>query len=555
MIYNKKNKTSNKKGKISRFNNDKNVDGVFHRILNVINRKSIGKDRVRTTLMICVVTYTLVLSGYSVWKHSTFNTYAWDLGIFSQGMWTTVNDAEVFFNTCEQCYVESGSFFGVHFSPILYALIPLYCVLQRPETLLVIQSAVLGIAAIPLYLIGDDLLNAEAGLLFSASYLLNPATHGINCYDFHVQSLLPLLLFTSIHFYNKKRWGPCTAATLLIPFVEEHTTYLLASIAVFMLLEAVAAGEVDRDKISVSIAIVALAVVWDQMSSSIVKFFNPGASSLLLAGRHFRGLDIGDPRDIPYRALMSPLRALESMAFSLPEKTLYLAMLFAPVLFLPLRSLRALIPTLPWFTISLLSNYPPYYGIGYQYPAYVIPFIYYSAIIATRKKNDKGAQGHGKAAFAFLAANLIISLLFSPLGLGASIGLGGPAYSRPGGSAHVQSLNRVLDRIPEDASVLTQDNLFPHVSSRRSAHVLCPPFEGPDAEWQAAIEAALDSKPDYILLDPSTDYHGASRELLWLMGGAPIETSYYLDGIYLFEMNYETPGGEHRDEQISFKWR
>jgi uncharacterized membrane protein len=496
----------------------------------------------------------LVLSGYTIWKHNTFNTYAWDLGIFSQGMWTTVNDAEVFFNTCEQRYVESGSFFGVHFSPILYTLIPLYWVLQRPEALLVIQSAVLGIAAIPLFLIGEELLNAEAGLLFSASYLLNPATHGINCYDFHVQSLLPLLLFTSIHFYNKKRWGPCISATLLIPFVEEHTTYLLVSIAIFMLLEAITTGEADREK-SASIAIIVFAIFWDQMSSSIIEFFNPGASQVLLAGRHFSALDIGDPRDIPYRALISPLRALESMAFSLPEKTLYLAMLFTPVLFLPLRSLRALIPTLPWFTISLLSNYPPYYGIGYQYPAYVIPFIYYSAIISTRKKKSKATPNHGKTAFAFLAANLIISLLFSPLGLGASIGLGGPAYSRPGGSAHVQSLNRVIERIPEDASVLTQDNLFPHFSSRRSAHVLCPPFEGPDAEWQAAIESALDSRPDYILLDPSTDYHGASRELLMLMGRELVEASYYLDGIYLFEMNYETAGGEHRDEQISFEWR
>jgi len=58
----------------------------------------------------------------------------------------------------------------------------------------------------------------------------------------------------------------------------------------------------------------------------------------------------------------------------------YIIGLFAPVIFLVLQSPQYLIPTLPWFAISLLSNYPPYYRIRFQYSAYVILFIYASMI-------------------------------------------------------------------------------------------------------------------------------------------------------------------------------
>jgi len=83
-------------------------------------------------VFLCIILYTLIFSSYTILKHNAFNTYAWDLGIFNQGFWTTVNLDKLFYYTCEMHLVESGSFFGVHFSPILVTLIPIYLLSQTP---------------------------------------------------------------------------------------------------------------------------------------------------------------------------------------------------------------------------------------------------------------------------------------------------------------------------------------------------------------------------------------------------------------------------------------
>ena len=68
-----------------------------------------------------VILYTLILSYFMISKHRSFATYAWDLGIFNQAFYTTAKLGETFYYTCELHFVEGGSFFGIHFIPILYA--------------------------------------------------------------------------------------------------------------------------------------------------------------------------------------------------------------------------------------------------------------------------------------------------------------------------------------------------------------------------------------------------------------------------------------------------
>jgi hypothetical protein len=83
---------------------------------------------------------------------------------------------------------------------------------------------------------------------------------------------------------------------------------------------------------------------------------------------------------IPLHVLRNPGAVIRTLTYEWYNKIIYIIGLFAPVIFLVLQSPQYLIPTLSWFAISLLSNYPPYYRIGFQYSAYVIPFIYASMI-------------------------------------------------------------------------------------------------------------------------------------------------------------------------------
>ena len=82
------------------------------------------KSQYELFLASAIIIYTLTFSWFTISKHNSFTTYAWDLGIFDQGFWTTANLDRFFYNTCELHLNPSGGFFGIHFSPILFTLVP-----------------------------------------------------------------------------------------------------------------------------------------------------------------------------------------------------------------------------------------------------------------------------------------------------------------------------------------------------------------------------------------------------------------------------------------------
>jgi len=122
------------------------------------------------------IAYVILLTFYSILKHYSFKTYAHDLGIYSQAL-NTFLKGDFFYETPDLIHNPSGSFFGVHFSPILFMIVPLYAIYPHPETLFFIQSLFLGLAAI-----------VPISSLQTSSLISKAKSHG--CY---------IVSFTSIH--------------------------------------------------------------------------------------------------------------------------------------------------------------------------------------------------------------------------------------------------------------------------------------------------------------------------------------------------------------------
>jgi len=72
-----------------------------------------------------VVAYAAVFSYVTIMLHYSFRTFAWDLGIFTQSM-TSATKGQLFINNVELYYTPTGSYFGVHFAPILGTIIPIF---------------------------------------------------------------------------------------------------------------------------------------------------------------------------------------------------------------------------------------------------------------------------------------------------------------------------------------------------------------------------------------------------------------------------------------------
>jgi len=494
-----------------------------------------------------ILIYAATFSLFTVNKHYNFNTFAWDLGIYHQSLWSTVRHARLLYYTCELRLVESGCFFGVHFCPIIFSIVPLYCLFSSPVTLLVLQSFILGSAAYPIYKIGSSMHNSMFGLVSAAVFLVNPVVHGINGYDFHIQSFIPLLVFGSYYFLLNGRWLPFLLTACLCLTVEEHMVYVLVFYGFSIILDTLVKrregsvfGKPLRPALLTPLILILISLCWQYLAGNVIGLYNPDMPGVLKAGRHFSVLGVDEPKNIPLYLASHPVRAFPSMFYDFHEKAYYLLHLFFPFLFLSLKSPTLLLPTLPWMVVSVLSNYKPYYSIGFQYPCYVVPFITISSMVGLSNALSSHHGRRKKAPFRFfrllLALNLCYSAAFTPLNPLVSL-VPSPAYQTGSSRDHVERLNRVIDSIPVDASVLTQDNLFPHISSRPEAYVIAPPILFGSSDPAPSVMDSMGHRARYILLDLLTDPHDVSRCVVEAAPRNGYTLIYSEDGVHLFELS------------------
>ena len=146
-----------------------------------VSNKFVRRERGDIILYLSVIVYALIFSNLTVFRHYSSKTGAWDLGIFTQSLWTTLNGDGLFYHTCKLFINLSGSFFGVHFSPILFLILPFYWIIPTTETLLVLQPFIVTLAAIPIYRLAEENAGGRiVGLVFALAYLMYPAIHFVN---------------------------------------------------------------------------------------------------------------------------------------------------------------------------------------------------------------------------------------------------------------------------------------------------------------------------------------------------------------------------------------
>jgi uncharacterized membrane protein len=280
---------------------------------------------------------------------------------------------------------------------------------------------------------------------------------------------------------------------------------------------------------------------------------NPAFMQLYKAVDHWSVLGItDDPNKLPIYVITQPSRAVAALAYDLPLKLLYLVLLLGPLLFLSLGSSITFI-SLAWLVPALLSNYTPYYTIGDHFPAYPVAFIFLGAVEGLRKISLSGDRPSlaklVRRTKALLVVSLVFTLTISPLSPVMTIaGNNFPQFSDyhpPIVTPHDMLLQSISDMVPSNASVLTQNSIFVHFSSRANAYVYPLPFmQGyNDTELHTYVEG-LFQKSQYVMTDASTDNYTASLILLRITTVGDyglVANTTTVDGICLYEKNYFGP--------------
>ncbi len=434
--------------------------------------------------------YTLIFSYVTILRYYAFEATGWDLGIFMQVLWNTVH-GRPFFYTYELSVVPSGNFLALHFSPILLLVAPFYALFPRAETLLILQSSALGFGAIPLYLLAKKVLNQRLIALTLASvYLLYPPLQGINWFDFHPEAfLVPLLLLTyyAVESNNVKLLYTSVALALM---VDEYAPVIVASVIIIKLLKMI---KIKKIRFHLTILTI-LSIVYFITALNVSKVLGLSGAGETSAFRDQQWSYWGT--SLPQIALnitTHPFQALVFMATP-PFKILYIPTILAPVAFLSVFDFPEFLPILAWVIPALLSESQPfsvYLNIYSQYPAFITAQVFAGTVYGIKYLFDNSDLV--RLARSLLILALVFSTFLSPLGLSGVVATkqGNNFLTFPVITEHDVLLEKVIQLIPPNASVLTQNNILPHVSNR---------------EYVFGDYVPENVVPEYVLIDITNEW-------------------------------------------------
>jgi|YelNatPaOPRAMG01_1025707.scaffolds.fasta_scaffold11652_4 uncharacterized membrane protein len=414
-----------------------------------------------------ILIYTVALSLLTSLKHYSFRTFAFDFGIFLQVFWHTLN-GNFMFSQPYGTSLHPSSFLGAHVSPLVLLLLPVYALIKSPYTLLTIQSLVLGLPAFYIYKIAQMITGKEnLSLLFAVAYLLYPATLWSNWYDFHLEAFIPLFLSMMYYYYfAEKKKGFIISAVLLL-MVFETAALIIVFFIIYILLRELYI--LKRNKQTSSL-----------MKGGIVKNIGILAGLAVFSLAYFLICEFLMNGIWPERLILEPPRIFGNISYdALLLKISYIIIFTAPFAFLSFESPLELIPACPYLFLAMCTDYKPYYTINWQYPAIIsVPFVI-SAVFGVLHLN-KIKRIYAK----LMASSLLFFVLvapFSPLMVQFSDDW---RVAIPDNEMYLK--HQALSFLEADASVLAQENIFPHVAERETAYVIWPENLDP---------------PDYIVFD------------------------------------------------------
>lgn len=445
-----------------------------------------------------IIIYVVVFSGYTCYMHYIFKTYAWDLGILDQSLWSTLNSGKILYSTLEVPYGNpSGNFLGVHFSPILFLILPFYAIFQSPQTLLVFQSFVLAIAALPLYWLARDKLNKVYGFAFALVYLLNPALHGVNTFDFHLEIFTPVFVLLIFHYLEKGKWGKAFVFIFLEFMTIEFAPFIIFPIGLYFLIRKIRQYRhaVQGRLFSLKQYIAPLAIIILSIVFLFVALYTIAAINPLKTGGPYRtwGFWGNTVAEALTNIVRNPTNVVVVLLTPI-EKPYFLLLLFSSVLFLPLLAPLELTLAFPWLAAALITDYQPYYQPYFQYSALVLGQIFIAAVFGFNRffSGRDNVQNWHNAQTKMMALIVVFAVLLfvvtSPIGIPTFTNRSIRPYAISIGNDlnHVSALHTVIGRIPSNASIATIQDIFPHVCQNLHAYFL---------KWP------LDYQVDYVVAD------------------------------------------------------
>ena len=297
-----------------------------------------------------------------------------DLAGYSQAIWLMTQGLE-----------PRASLFGVgvhilelRWSFILYPLSIPARLFDPAEVLVVSQALALGVAVIPLWRLAREVakLRVGAAAALVVAFALHPATHRLTVDDFHPVVLAVPAIIGMAYFGKTKRWvwyWACVVFALL----TRADLGLAIALWGFVLL-----GDGERRG---GIWTLGVGSIWSLALLLVAQpLLGDGVVSGSAAG--YNGQSLGD------LVLDSFRTPIDSLQIILAQDNLELIVaLLAPVIFLPLLSLRYILPSLPLGALYLLVGSADDVAFA-ERAAMLLAFVMIAATFALNRLGNTGVD-------------------------------------------------------------------------------------------------------------------------------------------------------------------
>lgn len=390
----------------------------------------------------------LMYAAVSLRLHQRMLTSSYDLGIFEQ---VVRSYAEGHLPVSE---VKGQGFpvLGDHFSPILALVAPFYRVWRETETLLVVQAALLAASVVPLTCWARRTLGGPAGAVIGACYGLSWGIASGVGYDFHeVAFAVPLLAFSLTALGNDRLTA---AAWWALPLLLVKEDLGLTVLVIGLVIARRGNRTLGIITAAVGIAGTALALF------VVLPAFNPSGSFAYWSLVDNSSGAPGAPGTTGGSAgALLDLLHRGTIGLVTPQtKVSTLLLILAPTVFLALRSplLWVALPTLVW---RFTSNNGAHWGTLFHYSLVLMPIVFAAFIDALVRRGTSE-----RSLRRYLAGCAAITLVILPSF--SLYQLVQPDTWRT--DPRVAVAHRLLDKIPDGATVQASDHLVPQLTSRTS---------------------------------------------------------------------------------------
>ena len=422
----------------------------------------------------------LAYAAVSLRLHERLLSNSYDLGIFDQAVRSYASGHL----PVSELKGPGYPLLGDHFHPVLALLAPFYLLWPSAETLLVAQAALIAVSALPLAVWARRELGDLAAGVIMACYGMSWGIASAVGFDFHEVAFAAPLLAFSMAALGTGRLRAAVYWALPLLLVKEDLGITVAVIGLLV------ARRGDR-KLGITTAVAGMGASILTVFV-IIPAFNPHGTY------EYWNLRIGMDGDGDGPLLLGLLYKVTVGLITPEVKATTLIQLLAPTLFLALRSplLLVALPTIAW---RFISSYTPYWGTGYHVSLTLMPIVFAAFIEALIRRRSNVSSVRR-----YVAGAAAVSLLLLPQY--PLWELVQPATWRH--DPRVAVAEKLMDRIPRNATVQASTYLVPHLTNRTSVSLYGWSQSRPDPEWimvdtwvAPALRWPLDYATEKAMLD------------------------------------------------------